>query len=406
MGLPAPDAVALLELAASSVLLNSGDSSPAVALSTSEIVLAVLKYLSAAVAAASGLWALTHKLSFDDEHNVRHLTPAGKAALAFGVGSFLVASAAAGVELLLANIKKQNQLLSEAASKAASADKERRAAEEAARVRDLLLKNLATAALSETKRRADSTAQRLLSLETAAREERRDNRLALRVGGVAVAEQQNTGRVLKSLWEEAHRIEGTRIEVLAEHNCTSKTIGKRLSIIGQPSQVSMILFGEEGEDLRPPVIHFAQLASVKAMLFSLKQEELDLALEGEADSPIMHFHTFYAFAPDAIASPEDWRKGYVKLVIQGLAARDLPADLEGPGNSEAMSRVPKSWASDNNVTRLLPCSITTTLLINGRTLATGTGPIGLTGDGQKPATFVAEIPTMPVDNAQLPRYSR
>lgn len=389
-------------VALSSVALaNNAVDSPTIALSTGEILLAILKYVGVAVGTASGIWALFHKLS-DDQEGVRRLTPAGKAALGLTAGGFLVATAAAGLELVLANMKSQNQLLVEAAERARAADNERRAADRAARFRDQLLKNHTLTLLSEGRRQADATAHRLLALEVAAQEERRDAQLALRVSRGTAAEQRNTMRVLGSIWEGTHRVEGHRIEVLANHDCTSRSTGGDVRIIGEGSQVMIILLPAEALAEGPShplaAVGYAQTGG----MFSLKQEEI--ALGPEELGRVVRFHTFFTLEPDALSSPHSWRGSSVRLIISGPTAGNLPSEVAGSGAEDPMNGLPATWPQDNSVSRLLPCRMSVNLVVNGRDLVTASGPIGLR-EGTPGPTFISEIPLTPVDNDRLPVFA-
>ena len=73
--------------------------SPVIALTLTEIGLAVLKVSGIAVGTVSTLWGLTQKLTYDDAEGNKRLTRQGRVSFALAIGSFLVAGAAASVEL-------------------------------------------------------------------------------------------------------------------------------------------------------------------------------------------------------------------------------------------------------------------------------------------------------------------
>lgn len=177
---------------------NLAGSPPALALSPTEIGLGLLKFLGLAVGTVSTLWGLTRKLTVDDAQGQKRLTGAGQIAIALAAGSFLVAGSAAGLELIATNLKKQNQIIEAEAARAAEADRQRAQADAQARTTRAIFEGQALTKLADARRQADSAAERLLTIENAAKAEERDAQLALKVSRGTAA---NLGRTQAALIE-------------------------------------------------------------------------------------------------------------------------------------------------------------------------------------------------------------
>lgn len=237
---------------------------PRVALSATEIALGILKFAGLVIGTGSAIWGLTQKLTADHADGGRTLTPQGRISLALALGSFLIAGAAASVDLVAANLKKQNQILADAAAAAAAAErdrkadeKDRKAAESAARTQIMLFEAGALARLNENRRSDDVTAARFLELETAAIEERRDARLALSVSRGTSANLARTQAALGELERVLQPLGTPVVQMSWEVRATTPeaalmlqylaSLAKRLRA-GEPAVVAGLDFG----DLTPP----------------------------------------------------------------------------------------------------------------------------------------------------------
>ena len=258
-------AVGLVALWAAPALADAAAAQPPpVALSATEIALAILKFAGLALGTGSAIWGLTQRLTADNADGVRTLTPQGRISLALALGSFLVAGAAASVELVAANLKKQNQILADAAAAAAAAErdrkadeKERKAAEAAARTETMLFQGNALARMNESRRSADATAARLLDLETAAIEERRDAMLALNVARGTSANLARTQAALGELERVLQPLGTPVVQLSWEVRATTPEAAGMLKYLaalatrlraGEPAVVAGLDFGE----LTPP----------------------------------------------------------------------------------------------------------------------------------------------------------
>lgn len=172
---------------------------PAVALTWSELVVAGLKFTGLMVGTLSTIWGLTQKLTYDDIDGAKHLTREGKAAIALAISSFLVAGVAASVELISANITKQNQIIADAARVAADAEETRKRDVENAKRQLEFLETQSLARFNESRRQADVAAQRLMDLQAAAAQEGRAASLALQVGRGTAANLARTQLALGEL---------------------------------------------------------------------------------------------------------------------------------------------------------------------------------------------------------------
>jgi hypothetical protein len=73
-------------------------------------ILEIVKYAGFALAAASAIWALASKTTFEDDQNRRRLTAAGHVAVAFIIGSALLSATAFGFETLVKQQAAAEQL--------------------------------------------------------------------------------------------------------------------------------------------------------------------------------------------------------------------------------------------------------------------------------------------------------
>src|SRR4051812_14237161 len=73
-------------------------------------VLTVLKVAGVTLGLASVLWGMTRKISIEDQGGQKRLTPAGHVAVALALGSFLVAAASQGFEILARQAEERVKL--------------------------------------------------------------------------------------------------------------------------------------------------------------------------------------------------------------------------------------------------------------------------------------------------------
>lgn len=176
--------------------------SPKIALSVTEVALAVLKFAGLVVGVLSTVWGLTQKLTVEDEQGRKRLTGAGKAALSLALGAFFVSAAAASVELISLNLKNQNALLAadaERDAKELERQEKERTAKKAEETRRGVFEGIALSRIEAARRESADSAQRLLDLENAARAEARDAALARDINLGTAANLQRSEKALSQL---------------------------------------------------------------------------------------------------------------------------------------------------------------------------------------------------------------
>ena len=137
-------------------------------------VLTVLKVAGVTLGLASVLWGMTRKISIEDHDGQKRLTPAGHVAVALALGSFLVAAASQGFEILARQAEervKLQKIQADAAERQANAAQQLVRDQRAQRTEDLVRLAAATTMAAQAEDRAARAEERLLVLnnEQAAR---------------------------------------------------------------------------------------------------------------------------------------------------------------------------------------------------------------------------------------------
>jgi hypothetical protein len=189
-------------------------------------------------------------------------------------------------------------------------------------------------------------------------------------------ESANTGRVLRSLWEEADRIEGSRIEAIATTSCIERNSRKPVPVIGKGATVFLTVLNKESlEALREWRQSSAGWAAVATSLFSVGQEEL--TLDAEMGGVGVRFPSFYALVPDLISSFDLWRGAYVEM---SLSAPAPPPSLTKALASSRSTSPPEVGAG-------------------------ASAPIALVRERDGTSHLLAEFAAEPVNNSQLPIFA-
>ena len=224
----------------------------------------------------------------------------------------------------------------------------------------------------------------------------------LRMAGLSIAQRQGTDSVLRGLWNEANRIEGGRMELLAAVKCETASQQTTPLLFRGGSAIVTMLNREQSEILRkgPSVVEMALLADKFGSQTVFSFQENSALMGPEA---VTRFHSFGAYDPDEISSPEVWRTG---SAITGITA-PVPENFADMG----LGAIPAASVSADRETRpvnerrrQLPCTADLVLFVNGRQLTSGDAPIIIGRDAAGILSLSASPPIRPIQGNNLPRY--
>lgn len=223
----------------------------------------------------------------------------------------------------------------------------------------------------------------------------------LMTSGLTLQERENTLRVLRSVWDEANRITGSRFEVLLKAQCDTGA-----ETIAPPLFANATLFvtllderQAEEHDSGAELTGSAALELLGTSLFSFQQDN-SLSTSG-APVGLSRFHSFMALFPDEVASPDVWRSGYFKTVVTTVAPASFPgreALLE-----EAARRTGDASAKAGELGEL-PCEAVATVFANGRMLGETSGPVQLIKERDGTLLLGVETPAVSVEEGALPVF--
>ena len=213
-------------------------------------------------------------------------------------------------------------------------------------------------------------------------------------------QRQSTIRVLKSLWDDANRITGERLELLVNTTCSPDRPALNL-FNGGIAFVELLTAEEAQAELGGQVSGLAALAGLERAFFSQQQEFTGSAMSDD-DFSRTRFYAFTAFFPDAVSDPETWRKSHVAIRLESPISPDhqiLQRTERGEVTNLRLS--PHRRGEDRE---LLPCDAAADLIANGRILLGASAPIEVVRGRDGPTLRVLFDPTI-VDDELLPRFA-
>ena len=239
---------------------------------------------------------------------------------------------------------------------------------------------------------------RMLSTQTTLLSNAR--RSMLLTAGLTAQERENTDRVLRSLWDEANRISGGRLELLVTSTCNLE--GERtMPLLFANAFATVTLLDEEqaAADDRGELTGWAAVGTIGKALYSFRQESITATIENL--QTLTRFHSFIAFVPDEISSPDRWRNGYVKILLVN-ASPSFP----GIDALTAAATPPTEQRAGRQAQGLqLPCEAEATVIANGRMVASGEGPVMLVRESDGAISLVLETAAEPVEEESLPTFT-
>ncbi len=173
---------------------------------TDALILETLKYSGFALAAASAIWGMLRKTTFEDPQGHKRLTPAGYVAIAITLGAVMIAASSYGFETLIKD-KAEEAKAVEAKAKVAQAIAEKLESDRRDE-RTLLSRALDRAEAAELRTAAAN--QRNISLSIAARQ----LALARDVSRGAVANLAKTDRALAQIGRALQPADMVRVQIV------------------------------------------------------------------------------------------------------------------------------------------------------------------------------------------------
>lgn len=188
------------------------------------VVLTWLKFVGLAIGLASTFWGMTQNTTSTDDAGRKRLTPAGHVALALAMGSFLVAAASQGFEVLAKQVQKRESDIAAGLKAAQEARAEAQALRsEQAQRHTIDLANLmrAEALARAAEERAALAEGRVIDLRTAEAERERDLRLSRDLNLSARNNLRSSEQILGQVQRAANPIGAIRLEFAVDVPLTS-----------------------------------------------------------------------------------------------------------------------------------------------------------------------------------------
>lgn len=226
-------------------------------------------------------------------------------------------------------------------------------------------------------------------------------RAMLMTAGLTRQERENTTRVLRSVWDEANRISGGRVELLVTTTCGLE--GEQstpLLFANGVAVVTLLDESEANEDERGELEGWNAVATLGRSLYSFRQDSITASIE-ELQT-LTRFHSFLAFLPDEISSPDQWRAGYLKIMLISRSPSIPGFDALVAAGTPVSERQGAGIPGRQQLR--LPCEVNTTVFANGRMVGGGEAPVILVRDSNGEVSLVVETEAERVEEDSLPTF--
>ena len=217
-----------------------------------------------------------------------------------------------------------------------------------------------------------------------------------------VGRQQDvhTARVLRTMWEDANRIVGERLELLVSTSCSRNQPsfnlfdnGTAMVSLLTPQQVDAIQSSPDGG--------IGVVEMVRA-LYSQRQDFTGSANSGGNFSRT-RFSSFVSYFPNMISDPEVWRVNAVRIVLMAPFPEEHQSALPSERGMPTSVGATISAIRDVQNMETVPCAASVVLLANGRELIEASAPIEVIHDRDGTSLVALFDPALPNDEA-LPRF--
>jgi hypothetical protein len=223
--------------------------------------------------------------------------------------------------------------------------------------------------------------------------------------GLTAQERENTGRVLKSLWDDTNRIDGARIEIVASATCETDD-GERGELLFDNGMATVSLFTDEEaeQDARGEFTGWERLSVLERSLYSFQQASARLGPELGA---VTRFHSFISWGPDLTSNPELWRTSHGQITIIAPVSPELrriaaAAVAEAPAQSRPTSS--PSPISRGSL-QVVPCEASAAVVANGRMVMEAEAPVKIARDADGVETLQVEFPLQEIEDDRLPVFA-
>ena len=242
------------------------------------------------------------------------------------------------------------------------------------------------------------------------------------VGLVGQKQDVHTARVLRTMWNDANRIDGNSIELIMQNYCLasgSEEIPRILSA-GATAQIR-VAPRVTLKSLAVPPDSFSThlLLPDDGVTFSSKDQRYEVSANRTVDTT--EFKQFTRFGPFQVnrigpfSSPETWRNAVVEILISGQEpglARTVEQAAQGLIQDENGLRgryfIPQEILSNDDYSMAgLPCSTWLYLMVNGRQLAALDVNVVQVWEHDEDVRglVVVKSHVSPVDSGALPQFS-
>lgn len=209
----------------------------------------------------------------------------------------------------------------------------------------------------------------------------------LLTASVGAQQQENAARVLRTMWEDFNRIDGSRIALSVMYDCSS-TSGQIPRILpagtGTEAVIRVAPRGRAAAQGIPPTSFAVQPLLPGLTLRAMDQRTEVFRVGGSHSTQIHQYSSFGPFFVDDMeefTSPEAWANAEIEILIAGLqpgladaleAVRD--SNTIGAESDKSYLALQYHLTDDQRrnpyfVVRVLPCGAYLRLAINGRTVA-------------------------------------
>ena len=238
---------------------------------------------------------------------------------------------------------------------------------------------------------------------------------------IGAQDQRNTAQVLRTMWDDANRINASSLVVAVNYSCGPVTGDfPRLMDDGATMVVRVArLTDRQRASLSPTGFHTSLLlGSADAATFRSADQRITVSraptVDGAQIDQTARFTSFQSPNLGQFSDPANWRGAVVEAIIftyqPGLLAAAAAAtpDLPLGGRAEVGNHYDLSSVRNDGDYSLsmLDCPVQMTLVVNGRYVATAEGRIVhvIEHDEDVRGLLVVKFPVVPVDEAAFSTF--
>lgn len=243
---------------------------------------------------------------------------------------------------------------------------------------------------------------------------------------LGVQERENTGRVLRSLWDESSRVTGSSISVTVAYLCRPEPGRDFPRLLAQnarahlrvgPMAVANRLREPLNQFSTEPVLGGEGVAQFESLDQQVTVIRATVAEWGELIQ-VNRFGPFNAERWLGLERPENWEGRAIELIVDGFepgliaaAAAATPDDVEAEFAAEFARSfvIPGYWRENGELTvSVLPCPVRMAVFVNGRDVADAWGVMVQfrRGDQGRSGRVVVKFPIVESSRNVFPRFAQ